>query len=344
MATLSSRGSRSKKSNLSNSLAGLSVNSNSIRQSLNMAAKWRQIGYNPFHPDAEGYTALHRAARKGDDALVKALLSTYDGDALEYALLGSTRQGHTAMHLASKGGHVKTAMVLYTAGKAVLGSADKHGNTPLHFAATSTAPDAFALLEWLLEHVSHLSLTKQNKYGLSPVAALVAIATADSAAMLRLFLERHVDPNATVRGENTLLHVCVDRRLYNMAGCLVEFGAALNIPDKAGVMVTDVVPEPHLGTLVKYVTTPQDWATQLRKQCMSCARRFTFFRRRHHCRLCGRTLCGSCTKHKMHLGLNAAVQEKVRVCHVCVTVVDEAKKAGSMTDVTIEADSPSMLS
>lgn len=32
------------------------------------------------------------------------------------------------------------------------------------------------------------------------------------------------------------------------------------------------------------------------KECYSCSRQFTFFHRRHHCRKCGRVVCGKCSE------------------------------------------------
>ncbi|ETW03346.1 hypothetical protein H310_04837 [Aphanomyces invadans] len=316
---------------------GLKINRNTIRQSLSMAAKWRNVGYNPFHLDADGYTALHRAAGKGDDALVKALLSTYKGDLIDFASLASSKQGQTAFHLACKGGHFSTAKVLLAAGKSLLSCVDRHGNTPLHFAATSCVPQALALLEWLISHTPRSYLFRANNHGLSPVAAHVAVTTTDSTAILRLFLERGLDPNAMIRGENTLLHVCVERKLFNMAGCLVEFGASLNIPDTRGILVTDLLPDCQLAAVVKYAAGPQDWVTLIRKKCMSCTTKFHLFRRRHHCRLCGRVLCGACTRSKR--SLNDDVGVKVRVCHICVTVPRNKTKNGSMTSTN--SDGPS---
>lgn len=51
-------------------------------------------------------------------------------------------------------------------------------------------------------------------------------------------------------------------------------------------------------------------------QCMACSQSFTTFRRRHHCRNCGRVFCGVCSNAQAPLpkfGLNKAV----RVCRNC---------------------------
>jgi len=35
-------------------------------------------------------------------------------------------------------------------------------------------------------------------------------------------------------------------------------------------------------------------------ECAECAAPFNFVRRRHHCRGCGRLLCGECSRYKVH--------------------------------------------
>lgn len=36
------------------------------------------------------------------------------------------------------------------------------------------------------------------------------------------------------------------------------------------------------------------------KECYECHERFTTFRRRHHCRLCGQIFCAKCTSHQIN--------------------------------------------
>jgi hypothetical protein len=56
--------------------------------------------------------------------------------------------------------------------------------------------------------------------------------------------------------------------------------------------------------------------------CMSCAAPWTLRRRRHHCRHCGRVVCGPCSAHTLDLGaLKPAAfgdeSGEVRVCGLC---------------------------
>ncbi|KAI1697860.1 FYVE zinc finger domain-containing protein [Ditylenchus destructor] len=50
------------------------------------------------------------------------------------------------------------------------------------------------------------------------------------------------------------------------------------------------------------------------KNCTKCKRKFTRFRRRHHCRRCGQIFCAKCTKKKIFL---VQLNGKVRVCDWC---------------------------
>jgi hypothetical protein len=59
--------------------------------------------------------------------------------------------------------------------------------------------------------------------------------------------------------------------------------------------------------------------------CMVCAEKFGTFRRRHHCRNCGRLVCHSCSGSKMLL-VHVDKKSAVRICDTCVTFYDESSK------------------
>jgi len=50
-------------------------------------------------------------------------------------------------------------------------------------------------------------------------------------------------------------------------------------------------------------------------QCFKCQMVFTFFKRRHHCRICGGVYCGQCTSHNVTLDGSS-----LRVCDACYMV------------------------
>lgn len=58
--------------------------------------------------------------------------------------------------------------------------------------------------------------------------------------------------------------------------------------------------------------------------CYECDSQFTLFNRKHHCRLCGRVFCGTCTANSVPApqstddpGTSLEEREKIRVCNYC---------------------------
>jgi len=54
--------------------------------------------------------------------------------------------------------------------------------------------------------------------------------------------------------------------------------------------------------------------------CVGCHADFSFTRRRHHCRFCGRVFCSSCTTHQVALP-SLGYDTAVRVCEWCVKIL-----------------------
>ncbi|XP_056180148.1 zinc finger FYVE domain-containing protein 16 [Falco biarmicus] len=56
--------------------------------------------------------------------------------------------------------------------------------------------------------------------------------------------------------------------------------------------------------------------------CMNCQVKFTFTKRRHHCRACGKVFCGSCCKRKCKLQY---MEKEARVCTGCFDDINKAQ-------------------
>lgn len=65
--------------------------------------------------------------------------------------------------------------------------------------------------------------------------------------------------------------------------------------------------------------SPHQWIkNEDRAACVICWKHFhALFRRRHHCRLCGEVVCGSCSSLRRTNVVKRKDLEKVRVCHLC---------------------------
>ena len=75
--------------------------------------------------------------------------------------------------------------------------------------------------------------------------------------------------------------------------------------------------------------------------CMLCAIKFTIFNRKHHCRGCGKVLCGTCTNYKAKLEYLDHREE--RVCAVCYRILssDLSDEMNETQEVTSTGPNPS---
>lgn len=71
-------------------------------------------------------------------------------------------------------------------------------------------------------------------------------------------------------------------------------------------------------------------------RCQECATKFTFLLRKHHCRACGRLLCGDCSKYQASLEYLGGCLERVcKHCHETLKLVTKRKsirKTKSLND------------
>lgn len=56
--------------------------------------------------------------------------------------------------------------------------------------------------------------------------------------------------------------------------------------------------------------------------CMNCKVKFTFTKRRHHCRACGKVFCGVCCNRKCKLQY---LEKEARVCVICYETINKAQ-------------------
>ncbi|KAM6034690.1 zinc finger FYVE domain-containing protein 16 isoform 2-T4 [Chlamydotis macqueenii] len=65
--------------------------------------------------------------------------------------------------------------------------------------------------------------------------------------------------------------------------------------------------------------------------CMNCQAKFTFTKRRHHCRACGKVFCGGCCKRKCKLQY---MEKEARVCTGCYDDINKAQAFERMMSPT----------
>ncbi|KAG7395354.1 hypothetical protein PHYBOEH_003916 [Phytophthora boehmeriae] len=318
--------------------------SESMRFSMVTANKWKKIGYHPYKPDASGYTALHRAAKRGDEAVVASLLAMYDGKAIDLASVKSYKQQQIALHIAAKYGNLEAVRLLAEPEfRSLVNMADRNGNTPLHFAATCSAPTAADVVALLL--LRGADPTIKSKRDVFPIIAHVLTAQSDDPEIVQLLMKNGSDPNTIDGAGNTVLHIAVSQGLWKVAAAMVRERAGMTIRNNQGVMVLDILSPPQLAWLAKFILHPPEWVPyDTQRSCMVCSRKFGLLVRRHHCRLCGRICCGPCSKYKRRLPFtDSAVKpttkagdSPMKVCSTCITVCEVAHDDLSWASTTAD--------
>uniref|UniRef100_A0A8C2SQL5 Zinc finger FYVE domain-containing protein n=1 Tax=Coturnix japonica TaxID=93934 RepID=A0A8C2SQL5_COTJA len=100
------------------------------------------------------------------------------------------------------------------------------------------------------------------------------------------------------------------------------------------------------------VESPKTPAALLQKQplwvpdseapnCMNCQVKFTFTKRRHHCRACGKVFCGGCCKRKCKLQY---MEKEARVCTRCYDDINKAQVFERMMSPTGPVPNSSVFS
>lgn len=69
------------------------------------------------------------------------------------------------------------------------------------------------------------------------------------------------------------------------------------------------------------------------RECYQCEERFTTFRRRHHCRLCGQIFCAKCCSSHID-GAALGYMGELRLCDYCARKVQRLAEEGKQTPTT----------
>ncbi|CAF3552282.1 unnamed protein product [Rotaria socialis] len=70
------------------------------------------------------------------------------------------------------------------------------------------------------------------------------------------------------------------------------------------------------------------------KECYDCQEKFTPFRRRHHCRICGLLFCSRCCSYEPQAKLAGYSESNIRLCSYCSSTLLKLPKPNAMTTTT----------
>mmetsp|Transcript_4836 Transcript_4836/g.14630 ORF Transcript_4836/g.14630 Transcript_4836/m.14630 type:complete len:459 (+) Transcript_4836:107-1483(+) len=167
---------------------------------------------------------------------------------------------------------------------------------------------------------------------------------ADTAtATLRLLLDAKAIVNVQDADGATPLHLACSSGRLALALELMASGASPNVPDRYGLCPLSSVDPPPVDirrgrallqaerlAILRAIVTPPPWLPDhLASSCQVCSLVFTSSNRRHHCRHCGRIVCGGCSGHRLSLE-KFGVAKPSRVCSECHSALVSGKGFGAL--------------
>jgi len=232
--------------------------------------------------------------------------------------LGAGDHDPTALRAAAAA-TLQLCELLLDAGASV-NSASHKGNSPLHVACAASVrlPLINALLRARAD-VNALNVRRE-----APLHLLAVSSAFESTAAVQALLGAGAKLGLRDSRLETPLHKAVLCGNVPLACELVRAGASLNIVNAAGQTPLDLASWQGAAQrvqLLEAISHPPLWVPDhVSALCMLCREPFTATRRRHHCRHCGTTVCGTCSARRAPIA-KFAIKEPVRLCSTCHPIV-----------------------
>jgi len=262
-------------------------------------------------------TPLHLAVLHSTETIVEKIL-TCGAD-----VNAKDKDGKTAIYLATEWGkaNIVEKIVKSRPGpRNDVNIADKDGNCPLHAAV---AINHEGLSQFLINEAGG-DINARNNMGRTPLHVLGE--KGGDARILDLLLSKGGELNSKDNDGNTPLHLAVGFCHQQIAIELCRRGASVCEVNVNDATCLDDLPfgdqnarteiqQKMLAALPKPPTWLPDSASP---HCQICKTSFTAKNRRHHCRNCGRLVCGKCSPNKK--SIPKWELKSVRVCFMCESI------------------------
>ncbi|ETW08612.1 hypothetical protein H310_01154 [Aphanomyces invadans] len=303
---------------------------------------------NPNIPNNRGQVPLHLAAMRGDIGVV-SLLVHHGAD-----MAAVDEEGQTAFHVAAANGYASVVLVLLkmiedqamkvtscssttepiqsdgatieAEPKFNINAEDYKNNTALHLAAMAPPTRVEKILQVLLENGADPNRT--NWFGYTPLHLFCAHQEGPP-SVVAMFIEHGTNIQVQSLDGSTPLHLSVGKASEAVSVALVRAGAPVHVQDVAGRSVVNLAETTSQGIMVVplllNVNTPPPWvADDSVLECLNCGESFGMATRKHHCRHCGRIVCGKCSTNRIPLP-KFDQQPASRVCDICFDVLSFRK-------------------
>ncbi|XP_075036210.1 zinc finger FYVE domain-containing protein 16 isoform X2 [Mixophyes fleayi] len=137
-------------------------------------------------------------------------------------------------------------------------------------------------------------------------------------------LERNPDEQATKESSPDNLHVETPSPTHNSA---LPKPVKIDSDESPELSIRETMGKPEHGAVENPVLGQRQpaWIPDSEAaNCMNCSIRFTFTKRRHHCRACGKVFCAVCCSQKCKLQY---MDKEARVCVVCYDFITKGVNA-----------------
>nr|XP_022906435.1 rabankyrin-5 [Onthophagus taurus] len=261
---------------------------------------------------------LHLAAQYGNETLVRSLLLA--GARIED--VDSSKR--TALHVASECGNTPIVAALLQ-NHIPYNATDTNGDNALHVAVRE---GHLNVVKTLLTE-SEIDAEAVNIKGRNPLHELCYFSKDNSAAICEFFLESMPEypiDRPDVNG-NTPLLLAYMRANGQLCRVLVRAKASLAIENNENVNIFNyqVPTKQLLSCLLDQLAQPIPWK-HTTDSCQECGKLFTVMFRKHHCRHCGRVLCGKCSDQETPI-IKFGENKPVRVCRICFEVLRDGARS-----------------